>query len=166
MHWILHTRITIASFIFQPAEKTLRDPANASTLGLSEQCSLVLQFLCLAPNTYVSRETLIESIWGENFETGNKGLNQVIWQLRKAIENLVTDNEENSETIIRLPRRATNSIEISPLLGDMPTPPIHDKLQRQQDHIYVGDKQLALSEPANRYNTFHKHARSLVENTQ
>ena len=36
----------------------------------------------------LTRNELIEKVWGERYETGNKGLYQAIWQLRKALEEL------------------------------------------------------------------------------
>lgn len=102
MSWFNHTRINIEHFIYLPNERSLATQHHQRKIILSEQCSQVLNILCIHAKSDVSRDELIEHIWGDKFETGNKGLNQVIWQLRKAFEQL----DSNIESVIkRVPKK-------------------------------------------------------------
>lgn len=89
MEWLKFTRIDIAQFSYSPNTFTLTSAKTSETIILTEQSHAILMKLCLHTGIVVERDVLIRTVWGDNYSTGNKGLNNVIWQLRKAFETLI-----------------------------------------------------------------------------
>lgn len=137
MAWLNHTSITIAHFVYCPHERSLSITNTKLKIVLSEQCVQILNILCLRAQTEVSREVLIASIWGDKFETGNKGLNQVIWQLRKAFEQL---DESCANLIVRVPKKGyilNAQVTVSWQYNDLPA--AQDTLQLHHEHLEYRD---------------------------
>lgn len=97
MNWLNHCSITIDSLVFLPRERSITCLKSQRSVSISGQCAIILKLLCLSANFFVARAELINYVWKTNFDTGNKGLNQVIWQLRKAFSGL----EDNKGAMIQ-----------------------------------------------------------------
>lgn len=77
---------------------------------LQEKTWQVLQFLREKSPGVVSRAEIIETVWKGHAFTGEKGLNQAIWSLRKAL-----DDDAHAPTFIRtLPREGYQWIHTPP----------------------------------------------------
>ena len=67
---------------------------------LQEKTWQVLTMLAEKYPEVVLRDDIIERVWGGNSEVGEKGLNQAIWQLRRALD----DNSRDPRIIRTIPR--------------------------------------------------------------
>jgi eukaryotic-like serine/threonine-protein kinase len=87
-----------SQFVLDPARRTLfREVAPVS---LTPKAFDVLLFLAQNPNRLVTKEELLQAVWGETFvEEGN--LTQYISHLRKALG----DNSEDSRLIVTIARK-------------------------------------------------------------
>lgn len=68
--------------------------ANGSILSLSQKECGILELLYMAPNKAISREEIIEKIWGEDKFPSNRTVDNYIVRLRKWCE---TDSNKNIE---------------------------------------------------------------------
>ena len=85
-------------FVLDPGKRTLS--LAGSTVSLTPKAFDVLLFLAQNPNRLVTKEELLQAVWGDTFvEEGN--LTQYIWQLRRALE----DNSEDSRLIVTIARK-------------------------------------------------------------
>src|ERR1700686_1261802 len=85
-------------FVLDPGRRTL---ARAdSPVALTPKAFDVLLFLVQNPNRLVTKEQLLQAVWGDTFvEEGN--LTQYISLLRKALD----DNSEDSRLIVTIARK-------------------------------------------------------------
>ena len=80
-------------FVLDPGRRTLS--RSGSTVSVTPKAFDVLLFLAQNPNRLVTKEELLQAVWGDTFvEEGN--LTQYVWQLRRALE----DNSEDSRLIV------------------------------------------------------------------
>src|SRR4029077_4904635 len=85
-------------FVLDPAKRTLS--RADSPLFLNPRAMDVLIFLVQNPNRLVTKQELLDAVWGDAFvEEGN--LTQSISQLRKALG----DNSEDTRLIVTIPRK-------------------------------------------------------------
>src|SRR3954471_7026641 len=71
-----------------------------SPVSLTPRALDVLLFLVQNPNRLVTKEELLQAVWGDTFvEEGN--LAQYVWHLRKALG----DNSENTRLIVTIARK-------------------------------------------------------------
>src|SRR5271156_5650065 len=87
-----------AEFLLDPARRTLS--RVGAPIALTPKAFDVLLFLAQNPNRLVTKEELLEAVWGDTFvEEGN--LTQYISHLRKALE----DNSEDTRLIVTIARK-------------------------------------------------------------
>jgi DNA-binding winged helix-turn-helix (wHTH) protein/TolB-like protein len=102
--WAYANRVPMSSlyrfgqFVLDPGKRTLS--RADSPLFLNPRAMDVLIFLIQNPNRLVTKEELLDAVWGDAFvEEGN--LTQSISHLRKA----VGDNSEDTRLIVTIPRK-------------------------------------------------------------
>src|ERR1700680_1915390 len=85
-------------FVLDPAKRTLSRADSA--ISLTPKAFDVLLFLAQNPNRLVTKEELLQAVWGDTFvEEGN--LTQYISLLRKALG----DNPEDNRLIVTIARK-------------------------------------------------------------
>src|SRR5579859_1150514 len=85
-------------FVLDPARRALS--REDSVVSLTPKAFDVLLFLAQNPNRLVTKEELLEAVWGDTFvEEGN--LTQYISHLRKALG----DNPEDTRLIVTIARK-------------------------------------------------------------
>src|SRR5271170_5536142 len=85
-------------FVLDPRRRTLSH-AN-SPVAITPKAFDVLLFLTQNPNRLVTKEELLQAVWGDTFvEEGN--LTQYISHLRKALD----DNSEDTRLIVTIARK-------------------------------------------------------------
>src|SRR5580698_5686948 len=85
-------------FVLDPTRRTLS--RADSPVSLTPKAFDVLLFLARNPNRLVTKEELLQAVWGDNFvEEGN--LTQYISHLRKALG----DNSEDTRLIVTVARK-------------------------------------------------------------
>src|SRR5580693_4229048 len=85
-------------FVLDPARRTLS--CADSPISLTPRAFDVLLFLVQNPNRLVTKEELLQAVWGDSFvEEGN--LTQYISHLRKALD----DNSEETRLIVTISRK-------------------------------------------------------------
>jgi TolB-like protein/DNA-binding winged helix-turn-helix (wHTH) protein len=85
-------------FVLDPGRRTLS--RADSPISLTPKAFDVLLFLARNPNRLVTKEELLQAVWGDTFvEEGN--LTQYISHLRKALE----DNSEDARSIVTIARK-------------------------------------------------------------
>ena len=102
--WLYANRVPMSSlyrfgeFVLDPGKRTLS--RADSPLFLNPRAMDVLIFLVQNPNRLVTKEELLDAVWGDAFvEEGN--LTQSISHLRKALG----DNSEDTRLIVTIPRK-------------------------------------------------------------
>jgi TolB-like protein/DNA-binding winged helix-turn-helix (wHTH) protein/Tfp pilus assembly protein PilF len=94
----MSTLYRFGQFVLDPGRRTLS--RAGSSILLTPKAFDVLLFLAQNPNRLVTKEELLEAVWGDTFvEEGN--LTQYIWQLRRAIG----DNSEDTRLIVTIARK-------------------------------------------------------------
>ena len=76
----------IGPYTFQPGAKLLTDPAKRKKVRLTEKETAILRFLYRAGQLPVSRETLLQEVWGYNSGVTTHTLETHIYRLRQKIE--------------------------------------------------------------------------------
>jgi DNA-binding response OmpR family regulator len=76
---------TIGSYTFRPSMKLLLDP-KGSKVRLTEKETSILRYLFRAGQQPVSRETLLQEVWGYNSGVTTHTLETNIYRLRQKIE--------------------------------------------------------------------------------
>src|SRR5712672_1635954 len=85
-------------FVLNPGRRTLS--RADSPVSLTPKAFDVLLFLAQNPNRLVTKDELLQAVWGDTFvEEGN--LKQYIWHLRKALG----DNSEDPRLIVTIARK-------------------------------------------------------------
>src|ERR1700739_1904581 len=85
-------------FVLDPGRRTLS--RADSPVSLTPRAFDVLLFLVQNPNRLVTKEELLQAVWGDTFvEEGN--LTQYISHLRKALD----DNSEDTRLIVTIARK-------------------------------------------------------------
>ncbi|MBD8526951.1 alpha/beta fold hydrolase [Pseudomarimonas arenosa] len=88
-----------------PAHCCLRF-ADGRQQKLTSQCMQVLCVLAREPGELVSRAALVEQVWQGNYAVGDRGIANVIWTLRKAME----DDKETPRYIQTVPRKGYRAL--------------------------------------------------------
>ncbi|MEK0159653.1 winged helix-turn-helix domain-containing protein [Pseudoalteromonas piscicida] len=82
----------------------------------------VLTVLALAYPSVVTREEIIEQVWGGNLFVGEKALTNAIWHLRKTFKTLLATNEEKSGIadleVIETIRKSGYRLKVQPTFLD------------------------------------------------
>lgn len=82
--WLRHLRPRSA---LKFREKDRSIAVNGQTICVQEKAWQVFQLLQSQAHRVISREEIIDTVWLGNHYTGEKGLNQAIWQLRAALHD-------------------------------------------------------------------------------
>ncbi|MEE9139444.1 MAG: response regulator transcription factor [Alphaproteobacteria bacterium] len=77
---------TIGPFTFRPSAKLLFDAANDRKIRLTEKETAILKYLYRAGNKAVSREVLLDEVWGYNAGITTHTLETHVYRLRQKIE--------------------------------------------------------------------------------
>ena len=77
---------TIGPYSFRPGAKMLVNPATKKKIRLTEKETAILRYLYRAGNRPVSREALLEEVWGYNAGITTHTLETHIYRLRQKIE--------------------------------------------------------------------------------
>ena len=85
----------IGPYSFQPAQKVLLDEAEKK-IRLTEKETAILKYLYRTKDTVVSREKLLQEVWGYNAEVTTHTLETHIYRLRQKIEQ----DPSNAEILI------------------------------------------------------------------
>ncbi len=98
-------RYRLGKFIVLPRTNELRHNGHAQRV--SPRAMQVLGLLMEAGTDCVSRNSIIERVWDDNFAVGDHGLRGAIWELRKALG----DNPKRPEYIQTVPRRGYRLVQ-------------------------------------------------------
>jgi len=77
---------TIGSYTFRPSAKLLADPKKKQRIRLTNKEVELLKFLHQASNRIISRQTLLNEVWGYNSGATTHTLETHIYRLRQKIE--------------------------------------------------------------------------------
>lgn len=77
---------TIGPYTFQPSAKILLETATEKKIRLTEKETSILKFLFRAGDKPVSRETLLDEVWGYNAGVTTHTLETHVYRLRQKIE--------------------------------------------------------------------------------
>src|SRR5712671_1982662 len=122
-------------FVLDPSRRTL-SRAN-SPVSLTPKAFDVLLFLAKNPNRLVTKEELLQAVWGDTFvEEGN--LTQYISHLRKALG----DNPEDTRLIVTIARKG---YQFTP---DVTVPEAADTAKQAAVQVSTAEGSLAATQPA------------------
>jgi DNA-binding response OmpR family regulator len=76
----------IGPYTFQPGAKLMTDPARRKKVRLTEKETAILRFLFRAGQRSISREVLLQEVWGYNSGVTTHTLETHIYRLRQKIE--------------------------------------------------------------------------------
>jgi DNA-binding response OmpR family regulator len=77
---------TIGPYTFRPSAKLLLNNANKKKIRLTEKETAILRYLYRAGNKPVSREVLLDEVWGYNTGITTHTLETHVYRLRQKIE--------------------------------------------------------------------------------
>jgi DNA-binding response OmpR family regulator len=78
--------VTIGPYSFQPSKKLLVQKDNEQKIRLTEKETSILKYLFRAGQKVVSRDILLNEVWGYNAEVTTHTLETHIYRLRQKIE--------------------------------------------------------------------------------
>lgn len=78
--------LAIGAFGFQPAQRTLKREDDKQVIRLTDKESQILKFLYHNRNQRVSRESLLDEVWGYNAGVTTHTLETHVYRLRQKIE--------------------------------------------------------------------------------
>ncbi|MEZ5757619.1 MAG: response regulator transcription factor [Emcibacteraceae bacterium] len=81
----------IGHYIFKPGEKTLTDKDTEEKIRLTEKETAILKFLKRADGATISREKMLNEVWGYNSNVTTHTLETHIYRLRQKIEKNPSD---------------------------------------------------------------------------
>src|ERR1700676_902436 len=117
-------------FVLDPGRRTLS--RADSPISLTPKAFDVLLFLAQNPNRLVTKEELLQAVWGDTFvEEGN--LTQYISHLRKALG----DNSEDSRLIVTIARRGYQ------FTADVPVSEAGDTAIQAAVQVSIAERSLA-----------------------
>jgi TolB-like protein/DNA-binding winged helix-turn-helix (wHTH) protein len=121
-------------FVLDPGRRTLS--RADSPVSLTPKAFDVLRFLAGNPNRLVTKEELLQAVWGETFvEEGN--LTQYISHLRKALE----DNSEDTRLIVTIARKGYQ------FAGDVTVAEAADTAKHSAVQVSTAEGSLADTQP-------------------
>jgi DNA-binding response OmpR family regulator len=77
---------TIGPYTFRPAAKMLVDDDKNKRVRLTEKESAILKYMIRLPEKVVTRETLLDEVWGYNADVTTHTLETHVYRLRQKIE--------------------------------------------------------------------------------
>jgi len=77
---------TIGPYTFRPSAKLLQDPSRNQCIRLSQQEAKILKYLCRVGPRPISRQVLLNEIWGYSAAADTRTLETHIYRLRQKIE--------------------------------------------------------------------------------
>ncbi|MEX2451209.1 MAG: response regulator transcription factor [Rhodospirillales bacterium] len=77
---------TIGPYTFQPGNKQLIDPNSNKKIRLTDKEAAILKYLYRANDKIVSRDTLLDEVWGYNAGVTTHTLETHVYRLRQKIE--------------------------------------------------------------------------------
>ena len=87
------------TYTFQPGNKTLLEGEDGGKIRLTEKETAILKFLLRAGGEVVSRDTLLNEVWGYNAGVTTHTLETHVYRLRQKIEA----NPSNAELLVTEP---------------------------------------------------------------
>ncbi len=90
---------TIGPFTFRPSAKLLLDEASNNKVRLTEKETAILKFLFRAGDKVVSRDVLLNEVWGYNAGVTTHTLETHVYRLRQKIER----DPSNAEILVTEP---------------------------------------------------------------
>ncbi len=90
---------TIGDFTFRPANKMLIHNENAQKVRLTEKETSILKYLYRAGDKVVSRDILLNEVWGYNVAVTTHTLETHVYRLRQKIE----DDPSNAKLLVTEP---------------------------------------------------------------
>ena len=81
-----NSEIYIGPYIFQPSTKKLLQHGNENNIRLTDKETSILMYLFRARNKAVSRDVLLNEVWGYNAQVTTHTLETHIYRLRQKIE--------------------------------------------------------------------------------
>jgi DNA-binding response OmpR family regulator len=90
---------TIGPYTFQPGNKILLQGDDGGKIRLTEKETAILKFLLRASGEVVSRDTLLNEVWGYNAGVTTHTLETHVYRLRQKIEA----NPSNAELLVTEP---------------------------------------------------------------
>ena len=90
---------TIGPYTFQPGNKMLLQGDDGGKIRLTEKETAILKFLLRASGEVVSRDTLLNEVWGYNAGVTTHTLETHVYRLRQKIEA----NPSNAELLVTEP---------------------------------------------------------------
>ncbi len=80
------SKFTIGPYIFYPSDKTLLVAEESKKIRLTDKETAILRFLLRAGNRVISRDMLLDVVWGYNANVTTHTLETHIYRLRQKIE--------------------------------------------------------------------------------
>ena len=77
---------TIGPYLFQPSARVLVDAATRRKLHLTSKEASILKYLCRAGGQPVSREVLLDEVWGYNSAATTHTVETHVYRIRQKIE--------------------------------------------------------------------------------
>ncbi len=87
---------TIGHYTFQPSQKILVEEENGDKIRLTEKETAILKYLYRAEKQVVTRDVLLEEVWGYNSGVTTHTLETHIYRLRQKIER----NPSNAQLLV------------------------------------------------------------------
>lgn len=87
---------TIGQYTFQPSQKILVEEENGDKIRLTEKETAILKYLYRAEKQVVTRDVLLEEVWGYNSGVTTHTLETHIYRLRQKIER----NPSNAQLLV------------------------------------------------------------------
>lgn len=87
---------TIGQYTFQPSQKILVEEENGDKIRLTEKETAILKYLYRAEKQVVTRDILLEEVWGYNSGVTTHTLETHIYRLRQKIER----NPSNAQLLV------------------------------------------------------------------
>ncbi len=90
---------TIGPYTFQPGNKQLVDSGNNKKIRLTDKEAAILKYLYRSGDKVVSRDTLLDEVWGYNAGVTTHTLETHVYRLRQKIES----DPSNAEILLTEP---------------------------------------------------------------
>ena len=87
---------TIGQYTFQPSQKILVEEENGDKIRLTEKETAILKYLYRAEKQVITRDILLEEVWGYNSGVTTHTLETHIYRLRQKIER----NPSNAQLLV------------------------------------------------------------------
>ena len=82
-----HAVFQIGHYSFRPLDKTMENNRSNQKIRLTEKETAIVKFLYLASNSVVSRDLLLDEVWGYNAGVTTHTLETHVYRLRQKIED-------------------------------------------------------------------------------